>query len=296
MKPGLDALIAPGSLRELFACFESSEPFAVHGQRPSITALTEIRLLESLDVLLESWPKMVQAHLPDVADEASSVTVSPDDARKLFDSGMGLLFADVETISPRLTDWLGAIRRDLGLSALTQARCLVYATPRGKGTAPHFDQNVNFVLQVHGTKKWRLAPNSHVERPLTRHTMGLSVDPELQTYARIPMLQRMPEASREIVLQPGSLLFVPRGYWHATSADSDALSLNFTFSAPTWIDVFTAALRGRLAISSEWRKTALPTHVDDFDVLLRDLAHDAAHWNAADILAVTESEPGEPEP
>jgi len=90
------------------------------------------------------------------------------------------------------------------------------------------------------------------------------------------------------------LLFVPRGYWHATLADSNALSLNFTYSAPTWIDVFTAALRGRLAISSEWRKTALPTHVDDFDVLLRELADDAAHWNAADILAVTESEQGEP--
>lgn len=293
MTPGLAALIAPGSLRELVACFESGEPFVVHGQRPSITALTEIRFLESLGVLLDSWPKMVQAHLPDVADEASSVTVSPDDARKLFDSGMGLLFADVETISPELTDWLGAIRHDLGLSALTQARCLVYATPRGKGTAPHFDQNVNFVLQVHGTKRWRLAPNTHVERPMTRHTMGLPVEPELQTYARLPMPECMPEASREFVLQPGSLLFVPRGHWHATSADSDALSLNFTYSAPTWIDVFMAALRGRLAISSEWRNTALPNRVEEFDMLLRELADDAAHWNAADILAVTES--GEPE-
>jgi twitching motility protein PilT len=31
--------------------------------------------------------------------------------------------------SPALTDWLAAIRGDLGLSALTQGRCLVYATP-----------------------------------------------------------------------------------------------------------------------------------------------------------------------
>jgi 50S ribosomal protein L16 3-hydroxylase len=121
--------------------------------------------------------------------------------------------------------------------------------------------------------------------------MGLDVDPELQTYATLPMPTELPADHTEIVLQPGSVLFVPRGMWHATHAATDALSLNFTFTPPTWIDLLTAALRGRLALSPSWRETASPRSVATFEALLRELADDAATWGAADILAATDGEP-----
>ena len=41
-----------------------------------------------------------------------------------------------------------------------------------------------------------------------------------------------------------------------TEALSDAVSLNFTFTAPCWMDILLTALRGRLAQSNEWRETA----------------------------------------
>ena len=104
------------------------------------------------------------------------------------------------------------------------------------------------------------------------------------------MPERMPADSRSIVLEPGSLLFVPRGVWHSTHASSDALSLNFTYSAPTWIDLLMAALRSRLAQASEWRETAIPASAHELDALLRELADDVPHWNASDILAATEGE------
>jgi 50S ribosomal protein L16 3-hydroxylase len=291
MTPGLAALLHPRSDGEFFASLAADEPFVVHGLQASVQALTELPFLRSLAAMLGSWPNSVQVHLPDVADEASSIEATPADARKLFANGMGLLFNDVHAVSPVLSEWLAAIRGDLGVSALTQGRCLVYATPAGKGTAPHFDQNINFVLQLHGTKTWKLAANEQVERPMTRHTMGQALDPELETYAHAPMPDEMPAHARSIVLRPGSLLFVPRGVWHATSAASDAMSLNFTYTAPTWIDLLMAALRSRLALASEWRETAFPAAAEQFDALLRELADDALHWNAADILAATEGEP-----
>lgn len=291
--PGLAALIHPGSVPEFFASFAADRPFVVHGLTESVQALTQLPFLGSLEAMLGSWPNPVQVHLPDVADEANAIDVSPADARKLFTSGMGLLFNDVNAVSPVLARWLAAIAGDLGLSALTQGRCLVYATPSGKGTAAHFDQNTNFVLQLHGTKEWWLAPNHHVDRPMTRHTMGLPADPELETYARAPLPTRMPGDGQSIVLEPGSLLFVPRGVWHCTHAESDALSLNFTYTAPTWIDLLMAALRSRLALASEWRATALPASAHEFEALLRELADDVQQWSAADILAATEGEADE---
>lgn len=280
--PGLAALIHPHAIAEL-----GDAPFVVHGMRDSLAALFAIPILGSLEAMLGAWPDHVHVHLPDAADEASAITASPEDARKLFANGMGLLFDEAQRYLPGLVPWLDAIRTDLGLSALTQQRCLVYATHAGKGTAAHFDQNVNFVLQLHGTKTWWLAPNASVARPMTRHAMGHAVDPELGSYATLPMPDELPADRIEIVLEPGSVLVVPRGTWHATRATTDALSLNFTFSPPTWIDLFTAALRSRLALSSEWRATAAPHSVATFDALLRALAEEAP-WSAAEILAMTE--------
>ena len=262
--------------------------------------LTQILCLQSLDALLGAFPYPIQAHLPDVSDESSSVDVSSGDARKLFANRMGLLFNRVQRISPLLTTWLQALQADLGLPAQTDARCLVYATPDGKGTAPHFDQNINFVLQLQGTKRWRLAPNPHVENPTQRYTLGQPLDPELAAYAELPLPKEMPADAQEIVLKPGSLLFVPRGFWHSTEAEGEALALNFTFNQPTWIDLFTAALRSRLALSADWRELADGVASRDperradaeqmLDALLVELTEDLPHWRAADILAATEGD------
>jgi 50S ribosomal protein L16 3-hydroxylase len=107
----------------------------------------------------------------------------------------------------------------------------------------------------------------------------------------------MSKSAETIELKPGSMLFVPRGYWHSTEAQGEALALNFTFTAPTWIDLFTTALRSRLALSPEWRETA--NGVSDsnrrdeaeayLETLLAGLKEDLPHWQAADILNATEN-------
>ena len=284
MKTGLAALI--NSSKEFQTAFKENRPFVVHNNLENLKALTSLPFLNSLDDLLNSWPMPIQAHLPDVRDEASSIDTTNKDAKKLFDNGMGLLFNEAHLISPVLTEWLEEIRSQLGLPMMTIGRCLVYATPDGKGTAPHFDQNINFVIQIHGTKKWIMASNESVKNPMTRHTMGLEPDPELASYLETPMPTKMPKEAMSFELKPGSVLFVPRGVWHETEAEGDALSLNFTYTAPTWIDLFTTALRGRLAQSPEWRATANKSEVE-LDALLDMIKGDLPHWRARDILEAT---------
>jgi 50S ribosomal protein L16 3-hydroxylase len=278
----------PLPMQEFLAAFTSNKPLMLRPDQKLLGPLLGLPFLSSLEDLLNAWPLPIQAHLPDVRDEVSSIDTNAKDARKLFQNGMGLLFNEAQNLSPELIQTLSLIRRELGLSALTYGRCLIYATPHGKGTAPHFDQNINFVLQIRGTKKWRVAPNNSVINPLTRFTMGMEVEPEMQTYQSAPMPLEMPEVAETFELTPGSVLFVPRGSWHETLAQGDALALNFTFTAPTWIDLFTAALRGRLALSAEWRETACqdPSQLDD---LLAELTSDLPHWRAQDILEATES-------
>ncbi len=297
---GLAQLIAPTTSEEFLAKSWPNKPFVVHGLSGSVASLTQLPFLQSLDALLNSWPNLVQAHLPDVADESSAVDATPQDARKLFANRMGLLFNNVQAISPELQGWLKVLARDLGLPSSTYARCMVYATPDGKGTAAHFDQNINFVLQIHGTKTWWLAPNESVENPTQRFTIGQPLDAELESYTHADMPTAMPIDGRKIILKPGSMLFVPRGFWHRTEAEGEALALNFTFSQPTWIDLFTLALRSRLSLSPEWRELADGVTSKDqtrrqqarekFDTLLLGLIDDLPNWRAADILGATEGE------
>lgn len=296
MKPGLGALIHPHIAEDFFTAYEKNEPFVVHHPKEALTSLRGLEFLSSLENLLNMWPHSIQAHLPDLRDESSSVDTNPKDAKKLFQNGMGLLFNEAHRISPLLQSWLEKIRADLGISTQTYSRCLIYATPNGKGTAAHFDQNINFVLQIHGTKIWQLAPNEHVANPLTRHTMGTKVDAEMAGYLEEELPLSMPKSAQTIELKPGSMLFVPRGYWHSTEAQGEALALNFTFTAPTWIDLFTTALRSRLVLSPEWRETANGVCDSErrdeaeayLETLLAGLKEDLPHWESADILNVTE--------
>jgi 50S ribosomal protein L16 3-hydroxylase len=297
-KIGLEPLIAPHTREEFLDGGWPFTPVAVHGLDETIDALRELPFLKSLSAMLSAWPHSIQAHLPDVKDESSSVDVNSRDAEKQFTNKMGLLFNNVERISPLLVSWIAALSRDLGLPNSTYGRCLVYATPDGKGTAAHFDQNINFVLQLHGTKTWWLAENSNFENPTERHTIGQPLAPELAPYQHGELIREMPATEKKIILKPGSMLFVPRGFWHRTEASGNALALNFTFSQPTWIDLFTLALRSRLSLSKDWRELADGVNSQDayrrevasakLEALLVELTHDLPHWEAEDILNATE--------
>ena len=310
----LESLLYPFPNKEFFAKHWPYRPFQTHSLKQTIRPLMNLPLLQNLDSLLNSWPRQVQAHLPDVADEASSIEVLPADARKLYANGMSLLFNNVQDFSDELKAWLAGLRSDLGLPRSTVSRCMVYATPDGSGTATHFDQNVNFVLQLVGSKVWQLCPNNFLSHPTQRHTVGQPVDDELSTYLNSQLPERSDfldlaqsheslhdeQITESVTLNPGSLLFVPRGYWHATSAVGPALALNFTFSQPTWIDLFTTALRSRLLLSAERRELAdgvsSPSSerrdraTKRFDALLLEIVADLPNWQAAEILAATEGE------
>lgn len=294
----LSKLLHPLDITEFQSLYEINQPFVIHHGADELSELRRLPILASLDSLIKSWPATISAHLPDARDEVSSVETNSKDALKLFKNGMGLLFNNANLHSPELQSWVDALRKELGLSRLTHARSIIYATPDGKGTAAHFDQNINFVLQIHGIKKWTLAPNRSVINPTVRHTIGQPVDPELMGYLEEEMPSEIPEETVSFELKPGSLLFVPRGVWHQTEAEGDALALNFTFSPPTWTDLFLAALRSRLHTDPHWRETA--NGVGDFegrfeaekklDMLLSGLIQDAPYWQARDVIDAIEEE------
>jgi hypothetical protein len=105
-----------------------------------------------------------------------------------------------------------------------------YYTPRGsQGFGVHHDTHDVLVLQVAGTKRWRLY-DPLLELPL-KH----------QRYSRA--LGEHGTPSDELELRAGDTLYLPRGWLHeAETSSTDSLHLTIGITAYTWLDAVTDAL------------------------------------------------------
>jgi len=104
-----------------------------------------------------------------------------------------------------------------------------YITPPGaRGLGVHFDTHDVFVLQVAGRKHW-VVHEPVIELPMPAQKHPVVADDE-------PLL--------DIVLAPGDVLYVPRGFLHAaTSLDEVSAHLTIGILADTWYDVLQEVVK-----------------------------------------------------
>lgn len=286
--PGLLRLLAKGEASDRLGALLGDLPvsrfrdeywpdavFVAHGPLSRVEEIQSIGGLASVDALLDVWPGQVR-----LADTQGGRLVSPEQARALYRDGCHLAFGEVERVLPDLSPWLEQIRWDLDLPINTYGRCHVYASPDATGEIPHFDENVNFVLQLRGEKTWRVAPNRHVKWPTARYTSAYpQVSAPLRAYTAGALPTSLPDDAESIRLEPGSFLVVPRGYWHETRAGGDSLSLNFTYDQPTWLDVLLPEIQRELVRHEHWRELATGAGAT------RPAAAAAARQHLADLIS-----------
>lgn len=112
--------------------------------------------------------------------------------------------------------------------------CIVHGScfitpPGSQGFTSHYDTYSFFVLQVEGTKLWKIYPRTAL--PPIREDR-LTDEPWKDV-----------EPVREIMMKKGDFLYLPRGVFHA-AASNDVTSIHMTlgFFVPTWIDIIKSAL------------------------------------------------------
>ncbi len=103
----------------------------------------------------------------------------------------------------------------------------VYLTPGNcAGFAPHFDTHEVFVLQIAGSKRWRV------------HSPPLSLPHRTQPFD--PRATAASAPARDFDLVSGDLLYLPRGFVHSTTT-SDSFSVHVTLGITvyTWVELLT---------------------------------------------------------
>ncbi|MFJ9740113.1 cupin domain-containing protein [Streptomyces sp. NPDC101166] len=90
-------------------------------------------------------------------------------------------------------------------------------TPR-EGFGVHWDDHDVVVIQIDGSKRWKLYGPTRTA-PMYKDTDEPEPPPE--------------EPVEELVLRPGDLLYLPRGWWHSVAASEGEHSLHLTFGIQT---------------------------------------------------------------
>jgi lysine-specific demethylase/histidyl-hydroxylase NO66 len=107
----------------------------------------------------------------------------------------------------------------------------IYLTPPGtQGVKPHYDTQEIFVLQVEGKKHWK------VYQPL--HEL-----PPVEGAYRLVDEHKLTALVGETSLEPGDMLYLPRGFIHEGSAgDSPSLHITLEIHVRSWFDFLSDAL------------------------------------------------------
>jgi ribosomal protein L16 Arg81 hydroxylase len=148
---------------------------------------------------------------------------------------------------------LQRLSRALAAEASARFQMNVYVTPAGnQGFKAHYDTHDVFVLQAHGTKRWRLAGQPY-QLPLASRPYDKS--------------QPEPVPEREFDLRAGDMLYLPRGTVHS-AASNDTVSVHITVGVHPvlWSDLIIGAAKKLFADDVRFRSGLPIGFADDTTV------------------------------
>ncbi|MGW1107082.1 cupin domain-containing protein [Streptomyces sp. NPDC002540] len=190
--------------------------------------------------------------------------IQPAELHTQLRNGASLVLDSIEKIHPPIGAAAEGLERFLGVPVQVNA----YASwTEREGFGLHWDDHDVIVVQVHGSKRWRLYGATR-EAPTFRDVES----PEKPDGDPVV----------DIVLVPGDVLYLPRGWWHAVTADQGTESLHLTFGlvSHTGADLLhwvVDQLRSVLALRKDIpRFASLPDQTDFIAGLRRELLDDLA--------------------
>jgi ribosomal protein L16 Arg81 hydroxylase len=200
MTPTLPNLVAPLTEAEFLTRLRERTLTLVRGSAPerwesllewsTVDHLIETSIypVERLRVLKESMPIPASFYVKDQRFDAPAMS-------KLLEQGISLIFNGLDEYVPRLRQ----LCRDIAARTHEQISVeAVVTTGKGGALKLHFDAEDIVVLQVAGSKRWRIH-HATVANPVRG------------------MAKPSPPSGPPLfddVLYPGDLLFVPGGQWH----------------------------------------------------------------------------------
>jgi len=196
-----------------------------------------------------------------------------------FQQGATIILPQLHQFDRTLASFCRALSNELSCHVQTN----IYLTPPdAQGFKTHYDDHDVFVLQISGSKTWRLY-DTPVHNPYRGEGFRSGAHP-------------VGEPAEEFVLQAGECVYVPRGLMHDALTHGDEPSLHITVGliVKTWADLMLEAV-SEVALRDERFRRALPPGfarnefqregaAEEFKSLLATLAKEADFESALDLF------------
>jgi len=243
---GFASLIAPVGQQRFLDEYWERKPFLVRRGRTgyfddvlsmeAVDTLIGARVLREGDVRLASFHQVrsfEQISRDGVADRGTLLREHKEGSTVVFDQ--------VDRLHAPLGEMLARCEVDLQLPCRANA----FLTPPGQqGFKLHYDTHDVVVLQLAGTKDWQICDNP------------LPLPHEEQQYDH--SLTAVAKPLTELTMHPGDVLFLPRGFIHAASAnDTTSLHVSIALRTRAMREVAVGALRRAVQDSPVLRKAVL---------------------------------------
>lgn len=205
-----------------------------------VIAFTRPRFAEpgSLQPAPPAAASYVQGELPDRHSIPSASYPGIADLRRVFRAGKTVVIRAMQQRWPAVA----ALCRNLEGRFHCPVHANLYLTPEGaQGFDAHFDTHEVFVLQLEGLKHWRLYGRA-CPLPLAGDPPGVSRGPLGEP--------------REVRLEAGDLLYIPRGHVHeAFTSTCASLHLTVGVNLYRWADLLHHALAGMVRQDERFRES-----------------------------------------
>jgi ribosomal protein L16 Arg81 hydroxylase len=152
-------------------------------------------------------------------------------------SGATLILDRVHKLVPALETFTTDLRAEIGHPVQVNVYC---SWPANQGFSRHYDTHDVFILQLDGFKEWKVFGETF-KYPLKADKSSKREPPDDP-----PLIHT--------ILQPGDVLYIPRGHWHeALAVDRPSLHLTLGVHGKTGIDFLEWAIE-QLKQEEIWRE------------------------------------------
>lgn len=252
----LERLLAPIDRAQFLRDHWEQKPLVVHRNDPgywsSLLTADDVDRVLTTRAMHAPGVGLINAQRKIAPEEYSFPSGLIDTARlyRHFAEGSSISLNGFETEHPALAELCRSMERELSIRFQTN---LYYTPENAQGFRTHYDSHDVFVLQVHGSKHWRLY-NTPVELPYRRQEFHPEEHP-------------VGEVTAEFVLHAGDMAYVPRGMMHdarTTGTESLHVTLGVLFSS--WTDLLAESL-GMVGLADPAFRRSLPVGFarPDFD-------------------------------
>ena len=178
----------------------------------------------------------LKASTRDASGWSVEVRIQPEQAAKMFRAGMTICASMLEETGA-IGELIATYRRAITTAAPPHVNC--YYSPDQRGYGLHFDTHPVWILQVAGSKQWTVS-----YEPAVRNPPFNVIFPPDRDRVTLPWITldrpdvRDRERFMDVRLDPGDVLYIPAGGWHAARADGSSLALTLALGRMATLDLF----------------------------------------------------------